>query len=63
MYHVCSVLHVVTLLNVKPYNGVPICSMYITERTRDTLIHELCHAAVWLINGTNGGHGPYWKYW
>ncbi|CAG2214215.1 Acidic repeat-containing protein [Mytilus edulis] len=23
------------------------------ERTRDTLIHELCHAAVWLLNGVN----------
>ncbi|KAL5012190.1 hypothetical protein ScPMuIL_010741 [Solemya velum] len=34
-----------------------------TERVRDTLIHELCHAAVWLLNGTRDGHGPYWKYW
>ncbi|XP_064610050.1 germ cell nuclear acidic protein-like [Liolophura sinensis] len=33
------------------------------ERVRDTLIHELCHAAVWIINGTRDGHGPYWKYW
>ncbi|KAL4230378.1 hypothetical protein ACF0H5_010760 [Mactra antiquata] len=33
------------------------------ERLRDTLIHELCHAAVWLINGVNDGHGPFWKYW
>lgn len=33
------------------------------ERVRDTLIHELCHAAVWLINGTRDGHGQYWKYW
>jgi len=33
------------------------------ERVRDTLIHEMCHAAVWLLNGVNGGHGPYWKYW
>ncbi|XP_076117524.1 uncharacterized protein LOC143085181 isoform X2 [Mytilus galloprovincialis] len=33
------------------------------ERTRDTLIHELCHAAVWLLNGLKDGHGPYWKYW
>ena len=34
-----------------------------TERVRDTLIHELCHAAVWLIHGVNGGHGPHWKFW
>ncbi|KAH3842174.1 hypothetical protein DPMN_115669 [Dreissena polymorpha] len=33
------------------------------ERVRDTLIHEMCHAAVWLINGVNGGHGQFWKYW
>ncbi|XP_065649583.1 germ cell nuclear acidic protein [Hydra vulgaris] len=34
-----------------------------TDRVRDTLIHELCHAAVWLIDGMKGGHGPRWKYW
>ncbi|XP_070554521.1 germ cell nuclear acidic protein-like isoform X2 [Ptychodera flava] len=33
------------------------------ERLRDTLIHELCHAASWYINGQQGGHGPHWKYW
>ncbi|XP_071786981.1 uncharacterized protein [Asterias amurensis] len=33
------------------------------ERLRDTLIHELCHAACWLINGVNDGHGRFWKYW
>ncbi|XP_021352160.1 acidic repeat-containing protein-like [Mizuhopecten yessoensis] len=33
------------------------------ERVRDTLIHEMCHAAVWLVNGTTDGHGPYWRYW
>ncbi|XP_066929246.1 germ cell nuclear acidic protein-like [Clytia hemisphaerica] len=33
------------------------------ERIRDTLIHELCHAATWLINGVQAGHGPQWKSW
>ncbi|XP_060074998.1 uncharacterized protein LOC132554701 [Ylistrum balloti] len=33
------------------------------ERVRDTLIHEMCHAAVWLVNGMTDGHGPYWRYW
>ncbi|KAK6172504.1 hypothetical protein SNE40_016140 [Patella caerulea] len=33
------------------------------ERVRDTLIHELCHAAVWMLNKQTDGHGPYWKYW
>ena len=33
------------------------------ERVRDTLIHELCHAAAWMINGVQAGHGPCWKSW
>ncbi|XP_059179276.1 germ cell nuclear acidic protein-like [Physella acuta] len=33
------------------------------ERVRDTLAHELCHAAVRLINHANEGHGPLWKSW
>ncbi|XP_035016496.1 germ cell nuclear acidic protein [Hippoglossus stenolepis] len=31
------------------------------DRLRDTLIHEMCHAATWLINGVRDGHGSYWK--
>jgi predicted SprT family Zn-dependent metalloprotease len=35
-----------------------------TERMRDTLAHEMCHAAVFFINGIrDGGHGPQWKSW
>ncbi|KAK4310369.1 hypothetical protein Pmani_018062 [Petrolisthes manimaculis] len=33
------------------------------ERLRDTLIHELCHAASWIISGYKAGHGPLWKAW
>ncbi|XP_074653239.1 uncharacterized protein LOC141907482 [Tubulanus polymorphus] len=33
------------------------------DRTRDTLIHELCHAAVWIVNGVKDGHGRVWKSW
>lgn len=34
------------------------------ERCRDTLLHELCHAAVTLIDGImEQGHGPLWKQW
>ncbi|XP_011684601.1 PREDICTED: uncharacterized protein LOC105447960 isoform X2 [Wasmannia auropunctata] len=33
------------------------------DRLRDTLIHEMCHAAVWLIDGDQGGHGVFWKRW
>ncbi|XP_038154983.1 acidic repeat-containing protein [Cyprinodon tularosa] len=31
------------------------------DRLRDTLIHEMCHAATWLINGVRDGHGSFWK--
>ncbi|XP_061541970.1 germ cell nuclear acidic protein isoform X2 [Phycodurus eques] len=31
------------------------------DRLRDTLIHEMCHAATWLINGVRDGHGSVWK--
>lgn len=31
------------------------------DRLRDTLVHEMCHAATWLINGVRDGHGPFWK--
>ncbi|KAL4712499.1 hypothetical protein ACJJTC_007515 [Scirpophaga incertulas] len=34
------------------------------QRLRDTLIHELCHAATWLVDGElKAGHGPLWKKW
>nr|XP_009683245.1 PREDICTED: acidic repeat-containing protein [Struthio camelus australis] len=31
------------------------------DRLRDTLIHEVCHAATWLINGVRDGHGQFWR--
>lgn len=33
------------------------------DRLRDTLIHEMCHAASWIISGYRDGHGPLWKTW
>jgi len=33
------------------------------ERTRDTLLHELCHAVVWIVHGVNEGHGKFWKFY
>lgn len=33
----------------------------VLDRLRDTLIHEMCHAATWLINGVRDGHGNFWK--
>ncbi|KAG8232246.1 hypothetical protein J437_LFUL011799 [Ladona fulva] len=34
-----------------------------SARLRDTLVHELCHAATWIISEVTGGHGPTWKRW
>ncbi|KAM4555461.1 germ cell nuclear acidic protein [Odontesthes bonariensis] len=31
------------------------------DRLRDTLIHEMCHAATWLLNNVRDGHGNFWK--
>ena len=33
------------------------------DRLRDTLIHEMCHAAVWILNGVKNGHGQIWNAW
>ncbi|XP_074864157.1 germ cell nuclear acidic protein isoform X2 [Carettochelys insculpta] len=33
------------------------------DRLRDTLIHEICHAATWIINGIRDGHGQFWKFY
>lgn len=33
------------------------------DRLRDTLIHEMCHAASWIISGYQDGHGPLWRTW
>ncbi|XP_010591062.1 germ cell nuclear acidic protein isoform X1 [Loxodonta africana] len=33
------------------------------DRLRDTLIHEICHAACWLLDGVQDSHGDTWKYY
>ncbi|XP_014288273.1 putative uncharacterized protein DDB_G0282133 [Halyomorpha halys] len=33
------------------------------SKVRDVLLHELCHAANWLIDEQAGGHGPLFKKW
>ncbi|XP_062514094.1 germ cell nuclear acidic protein-like isoform X2 [Corticium candelabrum] len=39
-----------------------VCDRY--DRLRDTLIHEMCHAATWLIDGNRRDqHGPCWQSW
>ena len=32
------------------------------DRLRDTLIHEMCHAASWIVSG-HSGHGSTWLSW
>ncbi|KAI5104974.1 germ cell nuclear acidic peptidase [Silurus meridionalis] len=39
--------------------SVKVCDS--ADRLRDTLVHEMCHAATWLINDVRDGHGPFWK--
>jgi DNA-directed RNA polymerase subunit RPC12/RpoP len=39
-----------------------VCDRY--DRLRDTLIHEMCHAATWLISRCkHDNHGPQWQSW
>ncbi|XP_012543429.1 uncharacterized protein LOC105840891 [Monomorium pharaonis] len=33
------------------------------DRLRDTLIHEMCHAASWIIDNVSDGHGHFWTRW
>ncbi|GIX68881.1 acidic repeat-containing protein [Caerostris extrusa] len=33
------------------------------DRLRDTLLHEMCHAAVWVVNKHRCNHGPLWQTW
>ena len=33
------------------------------DRLRDTMIHELCHAASWVLDGKLDGHGAVWNSW
>jgi hypothetical protein len=41
----------------------PLLDLYI-ERIRNTLSHEMCHLACWIINGDpKEGHGKVWKGW
>lgn len=55
----------VRLLNV--FEDFDECLLFIVslavspDRLRDTLIHEMCHAATWLINSVRDGHGNFWK--
>ncbi|CAD5119461.1 DgyrCDS8067 [Dimorphilus gyrociliatus] len=34
-----------------------------SHRLRDILLHEMCHAAVWILNKRKESHGPNWKGW
>lgn len=37
---------------------------FFIEKLRNTLVHEMCHAASWLVNKVNKPpHGNEFKYW
>ncbi|XP_024900205.1 acidic repeat-containing protein isoform X2 [Pteropus alecto] len=49
----------------KPYAKIEIslkvCDS--ADRVRDTFIHEICHAASWMLHGLRDSHGDTWKYY
>ncbi len=50
----CSLVHKCMCVDFHPF----------LDRLRDTLIHELCHAACWIIDGNkSASHGPVWQAW
>lgn len=53
-----SSTHLLMLGPIAPPNC---CRFVSADRLRDTLIHEMCHAATWMINGVRDGHGTFWK--
>ncbi len=55
----------VTLQNKVRFSSLKLASKVLdsADRLRDTLIHEMCHAATWVVSGCPDGHGPIWKDW
>ena len=48
--------------SVEIHISVKVCDK--PDRMRDTLIHEMCHAAAFLIDGLlKDAHGPAWQRW
>jgi len=43
--------------------GAAALCLTVAERLRDTLVHELCHAVVWIEHKLTDGHGNLWKRW
>ncbi|XP_006868618.1 PREDICTED: acidic repeat-containing protein [Chrysochloris asiatica] len=41
--------------------AVKVCDS--ADRLRDTLVHEICHAASWLLDGIRDSHGDMWQYY
>ncbi|XP_065581519.1 uncharacterized protein LOC136040964 isoform X2 [Artemia franciscana] len=52
--------HLFHLFNTEVFEG-QVCDR--ASRVRDTLLHEMCHAAVWLVYNVRDKHGPFWKSW
>lgn len=54
----------------KGREGAPTCRIELStkvvdrpDRLRDTLLHELCHAATWILHRQRGGHGGLFRFW
>jgi predicted SprT family Zn-dependent metalloprotease len=58
-------LPIFSLLANKPYCEIELALKVLTsaDRLRDTLLHEMCHAATWIISGKRDGHGKVFKSW
>lgn len=48
---------------VLPHTWLIVSACFPRDRLRDTLIHEVCHAATWLISGVRDGHGRFWRFY
>lgn len=37
--------------------------MTAADKLRNTLVHEMCHAATWILDNDAESHGPTFKKW
>lgn len=51
--------------NIERYVQIDLASKVLdtADRLRDTLIHEMCHAATWVVDKVSDGHGSLWRAW
>ena len=61
----CLFSLIISLSDNKHYCEIELALKVLTsaDRLRDTLLHEMCHAATWIISGKEDGHGKVYKSW